>query len=76
MLTLVEVSDAWTSFARSMKAAALALPAKFRASVPHLTAHDQETARQLIVDMLSALAEEVDVGVVGAEASELIEDGD
>jgi phage terminase Nu1 subunit (DNA packaging protein) len=71
ILTLSEVSGAWTAYTRLVKAMFLAMPGKARSTIPHLTAHDQETLRQIAVDGLNELAEEIEVGLVGADAEEM-----
>lgn len=71
VLPLDEVADAWSAFGRSLKSAFLSVPAKLRARIPHMTAFDQETAREIITDTLTALAEEISVGVVGADAKDI-----
>ena len=76
VLTLKEVSEAWTGLVRKVKATVLAFPSRARSTIPHLTAHDQETLRQIAVDGLNELAEEVEMGLVGAEPVELMVDED
>jgi hypothetical protein len=36
-----------------------------------MTAHDQETARQLVYDLLNTLADEIEAGLVGADPAPL-----
>jgi phage terminase Nu1 subunit (DNA packaging protein) len=71
VLTLVEVTERWTGFAGIMKRHVLALPSKLRQTIPHMTAHDQETARQLVYDLLNTLADEIEAGLVGADPAPL-----
>lgn len=72
ILTLDEVSDAWTKVATFMKTAALSIPSKARAVMPHLTAHDAETLKTLVKDLLNDLADEVaDVGGAGADPDKI-----
>lgn len=71
VLTLDEVSAQWSQLCAQMRAAVLALPSKARSTIPHLTPHDGEVLRTLAREVLSMLAEEVEGGVVGAEAREL-----
>ncbi|MDO6964004.1 hypothetical protein [Rhizobium alvei] len=71
-LTLDEVSEAWAKIASFMKTAVLALPSKARAQIPHLTAHDAETLKSLVKDVLNDLADEIeDAGGVGASPDKI-----
>lgn len=63
ILTLDEVTESWSKFAIAVKTAALSLPSKARTTIPHLTAHDAETIRTLVKDMLNDLADEVEASV-------------
>lgn len=68
ILTLDEVTEAWAKVAGFMKSAALSIPGKARAVMPHLTAHDAETLKTLIKDLLNDLADEVaDAGGAGTD---------
>jgi phage terminase Nu1 subunit (DNA packaging protein) len=67
ILTLDEVSESWSKFATAVKTAALSIPSKARTMIPHLTAHDAETIRTLVKDMLNDLADEVEASVVGGD---------
>ena len=71
MLTLDEVTESWGRLAAMMKSAALAIPSKARTQIPHLTAHDAETLRTLMKDMLNDLADEAVDSAVGAEPDDL-----
>jgi len=71
VLALDEVSEAWSGLVKKVKAMFLGFPSKARQTIPHLTAHDQETLRQLAVDGLNDLAEEVEAGLIGADADEM-----
>lgn len=71
VLSLAEVADGWTGLVKKVKAMFLAFPSKARQTIPHLTAHDQETLRQIAVDGLNDLAEEVEAGLIGADADEM-----
>lgn len=68
-LTLVEVTESWTTFATSVKASILSLPGKARSTIPHLTAHDADVLKRICRDILQDLSEEA--SVVGADASEI-----
>ncbi len=72
VLTLDEVSAQWSQLCAQMRAAVLALPSKARSTIPHLTPHDGEVLRTLAREVLSMLAEEVEGGVVGADAKDLV----
>ena len=72
ILTLDEVKEAWSTFASQLKAVMLTVPCKARTRIPHLTAHDQETLRNLVKDMLVDLAAEVDASVIGGSGKDLI----
>ena len=71
MLSLDEVTESWSKFAAIIKSAALAIPSKARTQIPHLTAHDAETLKTLMKDMLNDLADEAADSVVGAEPDEV-----
>lgn len=71
VLTLDEVMESWSKFAAMVKSAALAIPSKARTQIPHLTAHDAETLKTLMKDMLNDLADEAADSVVGAEPDEV-----
>jgi len=71
MLSLDEVTESWTKFAAMVKSAALAIPSKARTQIPHLTAHDAETLKTLMKDMLNDLADEAADSVVGAEPDDV-----
>ena len=71
VLTLDEVATAWAALAMQLRASVLALPGKARSTIPHLTPHDGEKLRLLCREALGLLAEEVEVGVVGADPEEL-----
>jgi phage terminase Nu1 subunit (DNA packaging protein) len=74
MLTLDEVTESWTKFAAVVKAAALSLPTKARTMIPHLTAHDAETIRTLVKDMLNDLADEVEASVIAGDPDNVAPD--
>lgn len=71
VLKLDEVEPSWSNFAGAIKAAALAIPSKARQMIPHLTAHDAETLKDLVRDMLNDLADEVEDTVLGADPSDV-----
>jgi phage terminase Nu1 subunit (DNA packaging protein) len=73
VLTLEEVDESWSTFAGQVKAVMLTVPGKARTRIPHLTAHDQETLRAMIKDMLVDLAAEVEASVIGGSGQDLIE---
>jgi len=72
---LISVSDAqtaWGRFATVVKSSVLAIPSRARALIPHLTAHDGQTLRQLCTDVLVEAAENLEGGdVVGADRADL-----
>lgn len=74
VLTLTEVSDAWGGLMASVKANMLALPSKARQTLPHLTAHDAVVLKQLCRDLLVAMSEDIEAGVVGADAEGIADD--
>lgn len=61
VLTKDEVSTSWSLFAGAVKSAFLSVPTKARTKIPHLTAHDGETLRTLVRDILSDLVAEAKV---------------
>jgi len=73
ILSLDEVSESWSNFASVIRSALLALPGKARTQIPHLTAHDAETIRQLVKDTLNDLADEVSASVIAGEATDVEE---
>jgi phage terminase Nu1 subunit (DNA packaging protein) len=57
--TLVEaeaVAREWSDVLRSVRAAVLAVPSRFRARCPHLTAHDVQVLDEQLRAALTALA--------------------
>lgn len=76
VLTLDEVVAGWSSILQRVKSDLLALPAQLRAQIPHFGAHEQETARQLVRDVLNNTADEIEIGVVGAHVGDLRSDED
>lgn len=71
VMTLEEVSESWTKFATMMKSSALTIPSKARTMIPHLTAHDAETIKIIVKDMLNDLADEVEGAVIGGEPGDV-----
>lgn len=71
VLTLDEVTDAWGKIATLTKQAALSIPSKARTMIPHLTAHDAETLKTLMKDMLNDLADEVADAGAGADPEKI-----
>lgn len=67
MLSAAEVSENWAAFGGQVKAKLLSVPTKVRARIPHMTAHDQETVKEIIVDILNDLADEVEATVIGGD---------
>ncbi len=65
VLTLDEVSASWSGFASAVRAAVMTIPSKLRSTIPHLTAHDSETAKRVCRDILQDLSEEVKASVIG-----------
>lgn len=74
VLTLDEVTSSWGTFAASVKGMVLAIPGRARQTIPHLTAHDGETLKHIVRDMLTELATEAAAVVVGADAGKLDRD--
>lgn len=76
VLSLDEVATGWSSILQRVKGDMLALPAQLRSLIPHFGAHEQETARTLVRDVLNNMADEIEIGVVGTDAKGLREDGE
>lgn len=64
MLTLEEVQESWSDFARIVKTQILGFPTRLRTVIPHLTDHDGETLRTECREMLSVMAEEIEDTVI------------
>lgn len=77
---LISVSDAqvaWGRFGSVVKSSVLAIPSRARQLIPHMTAHDGQTLRQLCVDVLNEAAENLEGGdVAGATKDEIVADVD
>lgn len=71
VLTLDEVVTGWSSILQRVKSDLLAIPAQLRTLIPHFGAHEQETARTLIRDVLNNTADEIAIGVVGTHVGDL-----
>ncbi|MCZ4270729.1 helix-turn-helix domain-containing protein [Maritalea porphyrae] len=71
VLSVDEVSNAWTAVCMSFKRKLLTTPSKLRGLIPHLTTHDQETVRVFMTELLIELGEEVEQGVIGANPEPL-----
>jgi phage terminase Nu1 subunit (DNA packaging protein) len=72
MLDVSEVGAAWGEFARSVQLSVMGLAGKARSRIPHLTAHDAETLKDICREILEMLAENVEDGaVIGASPAEL-----
>jgi phage terminase Nu1 subunit (DNA packaging protein) len=68
LISVGDASVAWGRFATVVKSSVLAIPSRARAMIPHLTAHDGQTLRQLCTDILTEAAENLEGGdVVGAD---------
>lgn len=76
VLSLEEVVTGWSSILQRVKSDLLAIPAQLRTMIPHFGAHEQETARTLIRDVLNNTADEIDIGVVGTHVGDLRRDDD
>ncbi|RWM29415.1 hypothetical protein [Mesorhizobium sp.] len=70
-LTLGEVTESWSMFAQTVRAAVLSIPGKARSTIPHLTAHDADVLKHLCRDILMDLAEEVEAAVVSGVPEEI-----
>jgi hypothetical protein len=66
VLTIDEVTEAWGQLMQSTRINFMSLPGKARQQLSHLTAYDAQVLKRLCVDVLTAIAEEVEQGVVGA----------
>jgi phage terminase Nu1 subunit (DNA packaging protein) len=72
MLPLDEVEQAWGGLARAVSGAVMGIASKSRREIPHLTAHDAETLKNICRDVLDLLAEDLEGGaVIGAEPEAL-----
>ena len=71
MLSLDEISENWSSFARKVKATFLGLPTKLRQKMPHLTAADGEAIRKVVRRSLQDLAKEVEASVVAGDPKDV-----
>lgn len=65
-----EIAASWGTFCTAVRTYLMAVPSKARAKIPHLTAHDAETIREICRDTLMDLADEVET-VVGGDAAPL-----
>lgn len=74
VLSLDEVVTGWSSILQRVKADLLAIPTLLRTQIPHFGAHEQETAKSLIRDVLNSLADEIEIGVVGTHSDGLRQD--
>lgn len=72
VLTLDEVSEQWSLLCAQLRGAVLALPSRARSTIPHLTPHDGEVLRTLAREILTLMAEEVEFGVIGTDAKDLV----
>lgn len=66
VLTIDEVTEAWGQMMQATRINFMSLPGKARQQLSHLTAYDAQVLKRLCVDVLTAIAEEVEQGVVGA----------
>ncbi len=71
VISLEEISENWTAFARKVKATILGLPTKFRQKIPHLTAADGEIMRKVVRRSLQSLAKEAEDSVIGADPADV-----
>ncbi len=71
VLTLDEVEESWAAFAAALKSAVLGIPGRARTNIPHLTAHDGETLKNIVRDVLTDMAGEVEAGVIGGRARDV-----
>lgn len=71
MLSLDEVSENWTAFARKVKAAFLGMPTKIRQKLPHLSAADGEIIRKVVRRILQDLAKEVEASVISGDPKDV-----
>jgi hypothetical protein len=72
VLTLDEVDESWSKLASHFKAQMLTIPGKARSKIAHLTAHDQETLRTMVKDMLFDFAAEIDASAIGGSGKDVI----
>lgn len=68
MLSLEEITESWSTFAALVKARVLTIPTAARSRLPHLTEFDQVELREIVTEILSDLADEVEASVIGGEA--------
>lgn len=73
VLSLDEVSENWSSFARKVKTAVLAIPTKLRQKLPHLTNADGDVMRKTVRRILQDLAKEVEASVIAADPGDVKE---
>jgi phage terminase Nu1 subunit (DNA packaging protein) len=73
VLSLEEVSESWTEFARKVKSTFLAIPTKLRQKLPHLNAADGDVMRKTVRRMLQDLAKEVEGSVIAADPADVKE---
>lgn len=71
MVSANEIEENWSTFAGSVKSKILSVPTKCRAKIPHLTAHDQETIRDIVHDILNDIADEIEASVIGGEGKDV-----
>lgn len=68
IITLAEATEAWSGFATKVKASMMSIASKARSKIPHLTAFDAETIKDICRDELTDLAEEVSASVPSGDA--------
>lgn len=71
VIPVEKVSAAWSAICISFKRKLMATPSKLRSLIPNLTNHNQAQLTTFFTDLLTELAEEVALGVVGAKADQL-----
>lgn len=73
VMSIDEVTENWSDFARKVKATFLSIPTKLRQKLPHLTAADGEVMRKTVRRMLQDLAKEVEGSVIAADPADVKE---
>ena len=71
VMSVEEISDSWTDFARKVKSTFLSIPTKLRQKLPHLTAADGDVMRKTVRRMLQDLAKEVEGSVIAADPADV-----
>jgi len=71
VLTLKEVTEAWSAFAGAVRRKFLSLPGRIAGTIAHLTPEDNEIVRRLVRDDLRDLADEVEDRIVAGKPGDL-----